>query len=92
MSIPRPGHTETLLSNGEVLVAGGFTAGTTVAAHLASITASAELYTPRAARLEGIGASGPCWFCCRLESIRHSCGKRAKGPEAARLIAWRNPN
>jgi hypothetical protein len=46
MSIPRPGHTETLLSNGEVLVAGGFTAGTTVAAHLASITASAELYTP----------------------------------------------
>jgi hypothetical protein len=29
-----------------VLVAGGFTAGTTVAEHLASITAAAELYKP----------------------------------------------
>lgn len=46
MNMARAVHTATRLANGQVLVAGGFTAGTTVALHLASITASAELYTP----------------------------------------------
>ena len=46
MNIARGVHTATLLANGQVLVAGGFTAGTTTAQHLASITATPELYTP----------------------------------------------
>jgi hypothetical protein len=45
MSVPRTLHTASLLSDGEVLVAGGATAYTS---SLGTVTASAEIYDPRA--------------------------------------------
>jgi hypothetical protein len=43
MSIPREDHTLTLLPNGQMLAAGGFTQNN---AGKISVTASAELFTP----------------------------------------------
>jgi Galactose oxidase, central domain/Kelch motif len=46
MSIPRDGHTLTLLPNGQVLAAGGFTQKNNTLNSTTSVTASAELFTP----------------------------------------------
>jgi hypothetical protein len=46
MSIPRDGHTLTLLPNGQVLAAGGYTQSNSQVNPKISVTASAELFTP----------------------------------------------
>jgi len=46
MSIPRDGHTLTLLPNGQVLAAGGLTQKNNTTNSTTSVTASAELFTP----------------------------------------------
>jgi hypothetical protein len=46
MSIPRDGHTLTLLPNGQVLAAGGYTQSNSQVNSKISVTASAELFTP----------------------------------------------
>jgi hypothetical protein len=46
MSIPRDGHTLTLLPNGQLLAAGGYTQNTNGNKRTISVTASAELFTP----------------------------------------------
>ena len=46
MSIPRDGHTLTVLPNGEVLAAGGYTQKNNTLNSTISVTASAELFTP----------------------------------------------
>jgi Kelch motif len=49
MSVPREGHTLTLLPTGKVLVAGGFT-------HFVGVTATAELYDPQTGQWTKTGA------------------------------------
>jgi hypothetical protein len=46
MSIPREDHTLTLLPNGQMLAAGGYTQGNSQVNPKISVTASAELFTP----------------------------------------------
>lgn len=46
MSIPRDGHTLTLLANGQMLAAGGYTQNKRGNKTTISVTASAELFTP----------------------------------------------
>jgi hypothetical protein len=46
MSIPRDGHTLTLLQNGQLLAAGGYTQNTKGNKGTISVTATAELFTP----------------------------------------------
>lgn len=46
MSIPRDGHTLTLLPNGQVLAAGGYTQSNSQVNPKISVTASAEIFTP----------------------------------------------
>jgi hypothetical protein len=46
MSIPRDGHALTVLPNGQVLAAGGYTQSDSKVNSKISVTASAELFTP----------------------------------------------
>ena len=46
MSIPREDHTLTLLPNGQMLAAGGYTQSNSQVNPKISVTASAELFTP----------------------------------------------
>jgi hypothetical protein len=46
MSIPRDGHTLTLMPNGQVLAAGGYTQSNSQVNPKISLTGSAELFTP----------------------------------------------